>query len=123
VSNRVLVVDCDRAASVVTQQQLAAAGYILKVVDSFENALLHLTDDCPDLLITPVRLGQFNGLHLVLWCRARCPHLPILVTADQSDAGLALEAEQLGVRFLDSATDQQLFLSVVVELLAGAAAH
>lgn len=120
-SNRVLVVDCDRAASVVTAQLLTAAGYLSDVADSFENALNQLARQCPDLLVTAVRLGQFNGLHLVMRCRAEHPTLPIVVTADQTDTGLAREAEQYGAKFVDKAADPQRFVRLIGELLPGVA--
>ncbi len=117
-SYRVLLVDCDRVASAATAQLLSAAGYLLEVVHSFEMAVQQLARSCPDLLVTPVRLGQFNGLHLVLRCRVEYPQLPIVVTAESSDAGLAAEAAQYGVRFVHEGTEPQSFLRLVSELLA-----
>jgi two-component system C4-dicarboxylate transport response regulator DctD len=116
-SNRVLLVDCDRVASAATAQLLSAAGYLLDVVSSFEMALQQVARSCPDLLVTPVRLGQFNGLHLVLRCRAEYPNLPIVVTADPSDAGLADEAAQYGVRFVPRGTEPQGLVRLVGEML------
>ena len=115
--SRVLVVDCDRAASVVTTQLLSAAGYTPEAAHSFDQALRQIARRCPDLLITPVRLGQFNGLHLALHCRAQYPQLPIVVTADKDDASLAKEAQQYGVRFVERTTEPQLFLTLIGEIL------
>ena len=120
-SNRVLLVDCDRAACLVTTQLLTAAGYLLVVADSFEDAIRVVALQCPDLLITAVRLGQFNGFHLALRCRFQHPTMPIVVMADGTEAGLAGEAEQYGVQFLDKATEPRRFLSLIGELLPGPA--
>ena len=121
-SYRVLLVDCDRVASAATAQLLSAAGYLSEVVHSFEMAVQELARGCPDLLVTPVRLGQFNGLHLVLRCRVEYPHLPIVLTGESSDAGLEDEAAQYGVRFVHKSTEPQRLLRLVDEMLVGPAA-
>ncbi len=62
----VLVVDSDLLALALTVGVLRQAGYVCTSVSSFSDARAHLADASPDLLITAVRLGGFNGLHLVL---------------------------------------------------------
>jgi DNA-binding NtrC family response regulator len=121
VSNRVLIVDCDSAAAAATAQSLRAAGYLLDLSDSFEDAIGQIGRRCPDLLITAVRLGQFNGFHLVIRCRSQHPSMPIVLTGDPGEAGLDGEAAQYGVRFLDKATEPQRFVRLIDELLAGPA--
>ena len=118
-SNRVLIVDCDSAAAAATAQLLTGAGYLLDVSDSFEDAIRQVARRCPDLLVTAVRLGQFNGFHLVIRCRSQHPSLPIVMTGDPSEAGLSGEAEQYGVRFVDKATEPGRFVRLIDELLAG----
>lgn len=119
--HRVLVVDCDRSASRVTAQSLAAAGYLSEVADSFADALVQIARRRPDLVVTPVRLGQFNGLHLVLRCRAEHPELPFVVTVDKRDAGLAQEVEAYGVRLVERAADAEKFVTLVGEILSPSA--
>ena len=119
--NRVLLVDCDAAASLVTAHLLTTAGYLLDVAQSFEEAIHQVARQCPDLLLTAVRLGQFNGLHVALRCRALHPSLPIIVTGDQSEAGLAAEVEQYGFGFIDKTADPLLLLTLMGQLLGGAA--
>ena len=65
-SFRILLVETDRAAATVADRVLTNAGYRAAWVDSFADAIRQTTADCPDLMITALRLGPFNGLHLVL---------------------------------------------------------
>ena len=75
-SFRILLVETDRAAATVADHVLTNAGYRVAWVDSFADAIRQSTADCPDLMITALRLGPFNGLHLVLRCRASDAEMP-----------------------------------------------
>ena len=71
---------------------LKAGRYRTLTAPGFERAL-HLMDSLrPDLLITVVRLGTFNGLQLVVLGRATNPRMAALVLDDRPDEGLELEA-------------------------------
>jgi CheY-like chemotaxis protein len=69
---------------------LSRAGYRVVVARSFESAKAQLTSH-PDVLITDLKLGEFNGLQLAL--RSRASGIPALVVADSS---FEQEIEQLG---------------------------
>ena len=116
---RILVVDSNHQSSVATEQLLTAAGYESASVTTFEEATQSLTLNCPDLLVTDVRLGAFNGLHLALRARVDHPNLPILVLGDTCDASLAADAARLGARFVAKTTDPGAFLGLVRDLLPG----
>src|SRR6185295_16674709 len=49
------------------------------VSTSFEDARALLLKKLPTLLITEVPLHEYNGLHLVLWCRVRLPRVRCIV--------------------------------------------
>ena len=81
------------AASLVTS--LGEAHHELVMVSTFSAAMVHLGQR-PDLLITEVKLGEYNGLHLAL--RGRAIGIPAIVLG--SDLLLEREAEQLGATYL-----------------------
>ena len=64
-----LVAPTTRIASDV-RAGLLAAGLRVTLVTSFKAARKAL-ESCPDLLISEVRLGEFNGLHLALRAQLR----------------------------------------------------
>ena len=70
------------------------------VVTNFHDARRRLTADPPDLLITDLKLQEYNGLHLVLVARGWSPRTITVVLADSSDEMLRAEAESLGALFV-----------------------
>ena len=82
---RILLVDPNSAISAGTRAALAGAGHRVAGVSTFEEATLQLALDCPDLLITAVRLGAFNGMHLLLRFRAEHPDVPVVVIGAPGD--------------------------------------
>jgi DNA-binding response OmpR family regulator len=75
---------------------LDAEGYGVTLVTTFTAAKVHL-DAEPDLVITELKLAEYNGLHLAL--RARAKGIPAIVIGEH-DAVLEHDAEQLGARYL-----------------------
>lgn len=49
----------------------------------------------PDVLITTLRLGEYNGLHLALISRARYPTMPAVVIGD-CGSGVEVESSSVG---------------------------
>jgi DNA-binding response OmpR family regulator len=119
VSYRVLLVDTDPETTATLEQVLASAGYRVAAVNTFENATRQLALDCPDLVVTTIRLGQFNGLHLVLRCRSDAPNMPVIVIGGPEDVGLSAEAVRYGARFITKPLDPGAFVALVTELLTG----
>src|SRR5687768_2452605 len=58
---------------------LDSSRYVVKTVGDFALAKIHL-DLEPDLLLTELRLGEYNGLHLAL--RAQARHVPAVIIGD-----------------------------------------
>jgi FixJ family two-component response regulator len=89
-----------------------------RVVSSFAAAKQHL-EDRPCLLISEVRLGEYNGLHLAL--RAQGPGIPVVLVGEP-DLVLQREAAQLGAIYLSHALDAQQLLAVVQPIVEAAIA-
>jgi hypothetical protein len=88
---------------------LTDAGCAPFVVSSFAAAKQHL-DEKPCFLISEVRLGEYNGLHLAL--RAQGPGIPVVLIGEP-DPVLQREAAQLGAVYLSRDLDAQQLLAVV----------
>ena len=71
-------------------------GYRPAVATTFASANLQLTTH-PQIVVTQVRLHEYNGLHLAL--RAREAGIPAVVVGD-ADSVLERDAEQLGATFV-----------------------
>jgi CheY-like chemotaxis protein len=96
----VLLVYADPADRTSTVLLLESAGYQVASAGNFEEAKQLLAREAPDVLITDLRLGPYNGLHLVLRSRTDHPDMAALVTSHFPDPVLQAEAERGQARFL-----------------------
>jgi len=99
-SKRILVVDDDNHVLKFMVETLTAAGYDTVAFDHFEEARLHLAAGRPDLLITDVRLGAFNGLQLALIAHEKYHDVPVIVLTGFEDPTLRAEAVKSGAEFI-----------------------
>lgn len=89
---------------------LADAGYRVLTADSFDRAVEVLKAKAPDLLILDVRLGDFNGLQLIV----TAPHpFPAIVVTGFVDAVLERDARALGAEYLVKPITRDLLLSMI----------
>lgn len=91
---------------------LTEAGCKVTVVASFLEGKRHL-DESPSILISEIRLGDYNGLHLALW--ARSGEIPAIVLG-AADEVLQREAERLGVAYLSDHPDRRDLLDAVARV-------
>ncbi|MEO5739995.1 MAG: response regulator [Vicinamibacterales bacterium] len=96
----VVVVDGNGPDRTNTVTLLEAAGYRVRSARSFDEAKTLLAAEPPDILITDLRLGQYNGLHLVLRSRSDHPEMAALVTSRVADPVLEAEAHRQRAQFI-----------------------
>lgn len=110
-----LVAQSPRVASELAAT-LTSAGYAPIVASDFVAAKA-LLDTRSDFLITEVKLGAYNGLHLAIRAASRCT--PTIVLGD-TDPILQAEAERQKATFLTTPVDPERVLLVMRELLTAA---
>ena len=109
-SLRVLIVDDEPDVIGVLSEALRAAGYDTAGAGTFEEGKRLLTTSPPDVLITDVRLGHFNGLQLVV---IRPAATAAVVVSGFWDRTLEEEARRNGALFLlKPVSDQQIVEAV-----------
>ena len=91
---RVLLVTPTRVLNRTLVPSLQRAGLNVQTVKTFEGAKAFLTD-APSLVITELKLGEYNGLQLAL--RARADGIPTIVIAEDA---FASDVERLGATWL-----------------------
>ena len=96
----VLVVGTNTAVVQFTARVLRDNGYGVTVATSFEEARALLVAGQPDLLITDIQLGAYNGLQLVWQRHFEHPGRPSIVTSPYPDPVLEAEARRLGSPYL-----------------------
>jgi CheY-like chemotaxis protein len=116
-----LIVDPVLADALFLVTAVSSAGFRVTVADGFAEALERL-GMYPALLIAAIRLGEYNGLHLVLRGKAARPNLAAIVTSTTPDPVLQHEAEQLGATFiLKPITTEELRAAIVRTMFRTAA--
>jgi DNA-binding NtrC family response regulator len=85
---------------------LASEGYSVTCVSTFAAARLYLQMK-PGVVITELKLGAYNGLHLAV--RANATRIPVVVLGER-DAFFEREARQLGTTYIayDDATRERI---------------
>jgi FixJ family two-component response regulator len=96
VPHRILIVDDHDATRRGLEGLLENAGHVVLSASTFADAKRLLNEQTPDMLITDVRLGDFNGLQLVV----SGPDLPTIIVTGFPDPVLEAEALRRGAHYL-----------------------
>jgi two-component system, NtrC family, response regulator AtoC len=112
---RVLIVDDEPIIGRAIARLLDKAGYECVAVDSFEIARRMLLTAPPDLLITDIRLGDYNGLQLLI--DSPVP-MPAIVMSGYPDPVLQSDARHFGASYVTKPVPDSLLLELVSEKTA-----
>ena len=116
-SRTVLIVHEDGAVLGRVADRLTSAGYSTATASSFETARTLLTTAPPRFLITSLRLGAYNGLHLIVRGRLDDPMMRAVLITDTGNASLEAEVQQCGAAYLAGPVDIDRLATVVDQLL------
>lgn len=97
---RIFVVDDDRQVLKYLADLLQDAGFDTVACDRYQDAKSLLAATRPDLLLTDIRLGAYNGLQLGIFARDHHPGLPVIVLTGYEDPTLRDEALKSGAQYL-----------------------
>src|SRR5208282_166110 len=92
----VLVVDDDPAMVGMLAETLGEAGYGVQTADSGDNALKAVSSDCPDLVISDLRMSGMSGHQLQTELKRLVPDLPIVIITAFGSIQTAVEAMRHG---------------------------
>jgi DNA-binding response OmpR family regulator len=119
----ILIVESNRARRVETASALRSVGYVVSEASNFDEGSRLLSSDPPDLLITCVKLGPYNGLHLIVRAHARYPEMASIVTSDWADPVLEAEARNQNATYLTKPWHDGDFLRAITRSLASDVTH
>ena len=110
---RVLIVASDMTGASAVEAALASK-FRVTAVRAFDEALDIILSEPPDALVTELKLGAFNGLHLIIRLRGRSPDSVSVVYTAFPDPVLERQAHVMGADYLARETAP----SALVELLS-----
>jgi DNA-binding NtrC family response regulator len=117
----ILIVEDDQSTLIGWVELLRSAGYFVRGVSSYEEGRQELAA-MPDLLITDVRLGVYNGLQLLMRGRMVNPRLQAIVITGYADQIVRREAVYLQAEHLEKPVDADRLLQVVDNALRSSSA-
>ena len=120
---QVLVVSADAKRASAAFDILKSTGHDVVAAFGFDEAVRTLADCSPDLMIAEVRLGAFNGLHLVIKSQMAHPALRTIVVDRNHDPVLQSDAERLGALYLVEPVLEADLLAHVSRMRAEVAPH
>lgn len=108
-----LVVEPAHSDATFIASSLSAVGFAVTLTDNFQEAKALLATRPPLVLITEIRLGAYNGLHLAFHSRSLPPRRTIVTMTSHPDPVLQRDSEQAGATFvLKPVTAQDLIAAV-----------
>jgi len=117
-----ILVVAPRAESAVPLGTLWGSGYDLLFADSFDAAINTLERSEPDLLVSEVRLGPYNALHLVIRSQRTHPRMRSILLDRTLDPVIEADAIREGAVYLVQPTAEEL-LEHVTRLVAESTPH
>jgi DNA-binding response OmpR family regulator len=95
-----LLVDDDVSLLQALSRFLADFGYRVASCSTFEDAKEQIMTSHPEIVVTDVRLGAFNGLQLAMLARDMNPNVRLVVFSGFDDPVLKTEARRIGAAYL-----------------------
>ena len=95
---------------------LSDLGFQVSVTDNFIDARTGLMS-APALLVTELRLGEYNGLHLVFRAKSIRSDMAAIIRTQIADPLLQLEAERMGATFVLKTTSPEELRAAVARTL------
>ena len=114
---RVLIVDDQEDVLKTLSALVSHGGYDVVTLSRFDDARRFIDETPPDMLVTDVRLGAFNGLQLVLHMRQARPGGPVVVLSAFDDAVIRQETNRAGAHFLAKPVTRQQLLDCLATAL------
>ena len=111
----VLVVSRDRRRQSDVEGWLRSIGYDVTTASDFDTARRYIDTAPPDILVTDVKLGAYNGLHLAIWLRGRGLKSKAILIGEV-DPVLQEEAARTQATYVAVPLDPTSFSSLVASL-------
>jgi DNA-binding NtrC family response regulator len=116
----VLVVDAQERQRGKTAFLLRSAGFRVDVAGTFEQAKKKMEACAPTCLVTGVKLGMYNGLHLIARARGQDSKLAAVLTYDVADPVLESDARIHQSEFLVMPCQADELIQAVRQAIASA---
>lgn len=112
----ILLVGTDPGRLKARLDALTSEGFTVLTAEGFSDARTVLSELEPEAIVTELRLGDYNGLHLVAIAQVEHPRTACLVTGPR-DPALQTDAYHFGARYLVEPVSPERLGAVLTELI------
>jgi DNA-binding NtrC family response regulator len=95
-SERILIVDDDPTVRRALHDALRTAGFAVEAAESAAAALAAIGRECPDVVVSDVRMPGMDGLELLQLLRERCADIDVILMTAFDDMPTVVEAMKRG---------------------------
>ncbi len=95
-SETILLIDDDQSLRRVTEYNLTAKGFDVITAASGEQGLEVFKNYSPDLVVTDVKLGDMNGLDILVKVKKDAPDIPVIIMTAFGSIEMAVQAMHKG---------------------------
>jgi DNA-binding NtrC family response regulator len=117
VSYVVLIAEDDAATLAGWAAYVHDAGFSVVPTSGFADAHRLMAFVRPDVLVTDIRLGEYNGLQLAVQAGTLDPAPSVIVTSGYEDPVLVAEAARLGATFLLKPVQPSRLVALISEMV------
>ena len=110
-----LIVDDDLPLLHALSRYLSEKGFQVTSCSTFEGAKQQIGASRPDIVVTDVRLGAFNGLQLALLARDVRPDARVIVFSGFDDPVLKEDARRAGASYMVKPVTGRALVEAVLE--------
>jgi CheY-like chemotaxis protein len=97
---------------------LRSLGFTLAIANDFHEAKRVLGEQPPDLLVTHVRLGEYNGLQLVLRGKMSRPAMAAIVVVDAPDPVLQRDVAEMDATLVLSTANRDEWSAAALQAIS-----
>jgi DNA-binding NtrC family response regulator len=117
---RALIVDDDARILALATRWLSASDMDVSTASNYSDARTEIRLHAPDIVVTDIRLGEFNGIQLGILAREVRPDVRLVIMSGFDDPVLRRDIDDLHATFLAKPVRQQTFLSALDDVGASA---
>ncbi|MGQ0732816.1 MAG: response regulator [Acidobacteriota bacterium] len=112
-----LLVDPTLVDAMIVVRVLETQGFHVTLAETFNQARQRMSVRPPDVFVTEIRLGEYNGLQLVLRAKSLRPEVAALVVTSTMDPVLQTDAEAMGATFVVKPVSEGELLAAIFRTL------
>jgi len=112
---RALIVDDDLRILALATRWLAGSDFEIQTASTFADARNEIREHAPDIVVTDIRLGEFNGIQLGMIARETRPDVKLVIMSGYDDPVLRRDVDDLHATFLSKPMRQHALVAAMRE--------